>query len=457
MIQTHAASRLFVLAGFCLAAAGCLTQEAFDGIGAELDRQFEQKTAEIDDVLNKVGAGITDSADRAQKDYEDFRDRLIRSYEQAQKPPEPVLFGEDGKPVARPALPPGASEKEHVSLQPAPPPEIQSEFLSEKTLEHRGLRLLWKLALDGSGVRYTDVNGDHLYVVTKRNRMYSIELKTGLTRWVAGLSGRPDGPPGFNADYVVISAADTVHVIEKAVGKDKWRFETDIQSSSRPFCDATEFVFGCWDGSVCGFQFGDERYPRWRFKARDRVFAAPYSKDGYAFAAADDGTCSRYHVSERLSAGDTSLGGRPVGDLLGTPELIFIGTENFEMVALKEADGSVVWRHGCGGRVLEGPWLFDGGNVLLYSAHDAGLYALTAATGKERWRIPEGVRPVALVGQHLFVLRSDGTVCRADAATGQVLWSESIAPFATAVAHMANEVVYLVSADGQVFAVAPKK
>ncbi len=456
MVRAEIKCGVLAAVSICLVATGCAS-EALTRMGDDLELQFQQKGAEIEHAINKVGEALTGSATRAQDKAEKFYDRLVNKYEKHHKPSKLVFFLDDAEAPARPttaetAAARGAEGRPVVVA----PEEIKSEFLGERMLEHRGLRLLWKLALDGSGARHADVNNGYLYVVTKLNRMYSIELKTGLTRWITDLGARPDGPPGFNDIYVVISAGDVVRVIDKRVGKDKWKFETKVQPSSRPYCTSFYFVFGCWTGKACGFKFG-ERHPAWQFKAGNHVFAAPYLFGIHAFAATDNGLCVKYNTAAELGSGETNFGGRPVGDLVGSKDLMFIGTENYEMVAIRAATGDKAWTHGCGGRVVGGPWLSQTENVLYYSAHDDGLYALTAITGKARWKVPRGVKPVALSGAYLFVLRDDGTVSKVDNGTGKVIWSESVEPFVSVVGHMQNEVMYLISADGQVFAVAPKK
>ena len=113
--------------------------------------------------------------------------------------------------------------------------------------------------------------------------------------------------------------------------------------------------------------------------------------------------------------------------------------------------------HSCSGRVVDGPWISTDGQVVYYSSDEDGFYAITAVTGRERWKLDDGLRPLGASGNRIFVLRSDGSVCSVDAGTGKVLWSEPVAPFTATVAQMQTETMYLFSEDGQVFAVAPKK
>ena len=452
MTRTTRTSWIAVLIALGLAAGGCMA--GMSKLGEGLGIQFKKKGEEIEQALVKIGQAMAASGGQPQETFTKLKDTLVAKYERHHKPARVVFFTEDAEPPEAKARPEAPGEPKPTEMVPAK--EIQSAFLSEQILERRGLRLIWKLPLDGTGIRYADVNGDHLYVVTKKNRMYCIESATGLVQWISDLHRRPDGPPGFSPRYAVISAGDVVRIIDKRAGQVKWQFETNIHPVSRPYCTSSHFVYGCLTGDVCGFQFGD-RFPRWRFKASAAVYAAPCYLEGFAFAVDDGGSLVKYNVALRLTSKETPLGARPVGDLLAFKQMLYLGTENSEMVAVRAPTASKIWTHGSGGRVAAGPWLSKTAHVLYYGARDDGLYALTAATGKRRWMLPGGLKPVGVSGDDLFVLKADGALCRVNAGTGKPLWSEPTAPFVTAIDQTANDAVYLISEDGQIFAVAPKK
>lgn len=452
MICTRTSRLLVTFAVFCLSAAGCAGEQALTQLGDGLEQQFKDKTDKIESSLKKIGDAFAETSKRSADRFKDLQDLLVTKYEEHHKTKKLVFFTEDTKAAAA-AVGIAAGPAAELAARPK---EIKSDFLSEQTLERRGLRLLWKLALDGSPVRYADLDDGRLYIVTKKNTMFCIDVKTGLSQWIYGLKRRPDGAPGFNRLYVVISAGDTIHVIDKATGTDKWRFETDVQPSSRPYCDARGFAFGCWNGDVSGFVFGDG-HPRWRLRTGDRVFSGPIIYGGFAYAVSDKGSFVKYNNVIRMRSGEVDLGGRPVGDLVGTKDLIFIGSENFEMAAFKVVDGEKAWSHSAAGRAAGGPWLSANNETVYYGAIDDGLYALVAITGKQRWRLPGGVRPIATFDNDLYVFMSDGAVCKVNVNTGKVLWSESAAPFVTAVTQVKSEIICLISHDGQLFALRPEQ
>jgi outer membrane protein assembly factor BamB len=443
----------WIIAAAAALAAGCWDRQTLTQFGDEFDKQTKEKARELDAALKSVDKAISDSAERSAQEYREFRNALEAKYVQDHRPERLVFFGEDARPA--PAAPGSAAAAPGPRVV-APAKEIQADVLSERTLTRRGLRLLWKLPLDGTGVRSADLSEGYLYVVTQGNLLYSIDMRSGLTRWMYDIGRRPDSAPGFNNQYVVLSAGDIIRVIDKAIGKEKTRTETNIQPSTRPFCTQNYFVYGSWDGEVSGFEFGD-RYPRWTFHTQSPVFASPMLFGTFAYAVSDDGGFSKYNMGLRISGAKVELGARPVGDPLGTTDYAYVGTESGEVVAIKTGEAKIVWRHSCDGRPLPGLWLSESGNVLYYSGSDDGLHALTASTGKERWLVPGGVQPVGLAGETMFVLRNDRSLCKVDAPTGKIQWAEPIAPFVSAVPQMESEIIFLISPDGQIYAVAPKK
>ncbi len=450
MIRTRTICLTLVLALAC-AAAGC-AGEAVKKLGDGFQQQYEEGSDRLRQSVKRMGDGFTETNRRKRESFRSFTKKLASKYEEQHQPRKLVFFKENTPVAKRPAEAPADGPAAAVVRAP----DIVSDLLSEQTLERRGLRLLWKLDLDGSPIRYADLYDGRFYVVTTRNVLSCIELESGLTQWMYDLKRRPDGPPGFNSEYVVISAGDTIRVIDRVAGVDKWRFETDIQPCSRPLVRENVFAFGCWNGDVCGFKFGD-RHPRWRFRTGAGVFSAPMMYGGFLLAATDKGTLVRYNTASKMRSGDSDIGGRPVGDLVGTANLAFVGSENFELVAFRAVDGRKAWAHGGGGRAVQGPWLSLDGEVVYYAAKDDGMYALTAATGKVRWRLAEGLRPIAVSGDDLYVLRTDGVVCNVNADTGKVLWAESAKPFVNAISQVQTNTLCLISADGRLYALRPKE
>ena len=431
------------------ASLGCAGEKQVLGkLGEGFERQVQEKGEKFEQSIESAGSALEKSAQGSIDKLNNFFDSLTARY-QRDKQRESYAAFKSGAPLAAPAVP---AEK----LEAYRPTEIQTHITNERVLESRGLRLLWKLPLDGSGVKSADMDDGLLYIVTGDNVIYCIDFKTGLTRWVYTLDRRPDTPLGFNNQYVVVSSADTIHVIDKRSGLALNVFETSTQPASRPFCTQNFFMFGTWSGKVAGFQF-DEGHPRWMFGVGDPVFAQPVMHEAFAFACDDTGEFHRYNLSLNISGETLKIGGRPMSELVATKDMMFVANDDYEFVAISMEKSEISWKHDSTGRFLDGPWLSPGEDVVFYSGENDGLYSIAAASGNQRWHFPGGIKPVAVFDKNIFILRNDGMLCNADLASGTLIWAEPIAPFITMVGHLQSEVMVLVAADGQLYAVAPKK
>jgi hypothetical protein len=83
----------------------------------------------------------------------------------------------------------------------------------------------------------------------------------------------------------------------------------------------------------------------------------------------------------------------------------------------------LLWRFKTGAEVSSSPAVIDG--VVYIGSNDGNVYALDAATGKERWRFQTGgwvLSSPAVVGGVVYIGSYDSYVYALDAATGKERW-----------------------------------
>ncbi len=433
-------------------ALGCTAVPPAKMVADEIEEQFMAKGQELEATLVRIHKALMASGERTREQLSELYDSLVATYERDHRPSKLVFFPEDKTPAPVTPTPDRPDVTPDPDVPEVPTERIDRNIVSRATLTRRGMQVIWRLELDGTGIHSAYLDDGQLYLVTNGNRIYCIDQRSGITRWVYTLDRRLDTKIGFSPDYVVFSSFDTIHVLNKTDGTERWRFETDIQPASEPYCDDTWFIFGAWNGDVHGFRFGD-RHPHWTYRAGNRVFVRPDQHEGMVYAAADEGNLAVYNAERRLLHGSFDLGGRPAG-IAGTDNMLYVGNENFEVTAIHRASLNRRWSFGAGGRVTDGPWLSDDEDVLYFSAFRDGLYSVSAVEGDERWFLRGGLKPVARSGNNLLVLREAEQVAMVDDDTGQVQWSEPIAPFVGVVTNQDNDVISLYTADGRVYAVA---
>jgi len=159
-----------------------------------------------------------------------------------------------------------------------------------------------------------------------------------------------------------------------------------------------------------------------------------------------------------------SVSSRPV--LASDQGLIYVGTDDGHVVALRPEDGSEKWRYATRGPVLESPIV--SGDLLIMSNEADQVYAIDRMTGKFRWQYksetPEeftlrGHAGVVVDGDLVFTGFSNGTLVALRVATGSVAWLTSLKGDATrfvdvdATPAVVGEHVYAVSSAGGVYSV----
>jgi outer membrane protein assembly factor BamB len=106
-------------------------------------------------------------------------------------------------------------------------------------------------------------------------------------------------------------------------------------------------------------------------------------------------------------------------------ERVFVGTSNKSFWAFSTRDGSILWRHPVGGAIAGRPLYVEETGAVYFGSDDGGMYALDAATGKERWVYrthgPIASLPVYQDGM-LFFMNGENRIYSLDAKSGGWRW-----------------------------------
>jgi outer membrane protein assembly factor BamB len=185
---------------------------------------------------------------------------------------------------------------------------------------------------------------------------------------------------------------------------------------------------------------------RWRHRLEAPARAAPTVLDGRVFAVA------RNDVAEAVDARTGALLWRVAGagasaGLLGGASpaaegpLVVLPFASGEVLGVVARSGTQAWGQAVtGGRrelvrnrindVTGDPII--AGDVVYASNQSGRTIALDRLTGERRWTMPEGAYgPAWPLGGSLFLVSDEVALVRADAATGQLLWSEQLPQYRT--------------------------
>lgn len=198
----------------------------------------------------------------------------------------------------------------------------------------------------------------------------------------------PPGGPGVVADGVLYAPRRTdVIAVDVDSGERRWSFAPSfyLGDGGVAVADGTVYV-GAHDDRVYAV---DAAVGRARWRTQTRGGAATTPDDLVAPGAGFDGTGPYCPLSG--------------GSVQSTPTVVdgvvYVGADDGRLYALSAADGRERWRVETGSRVWARPAV--AGGVVYAGSNDGNCYAVDAASGEQRWAypFPEGVvaGPVTVV------------------------------------------------------------
>lgn len=152
------------------------------------------------------------------------------------------------------------------------------------------------------------------------------------------------------------------------------------------------------------------------------VFAA--SRDGYvrAFGRAT----GHLRWKQRLTVGIT-------GGLSCDDDLLLMGTDQGDLLALSTRDGKMVWHTALGATLLSAPRLTA--HDVIVQTHDGKVQVFDRRTGARRWSFDTPVPPLSLRGNaapavsggKIYAVSQQGDLYQLDLATGLPVWQTRVA------------------------------
>jgi outer membrane protein assembly factor BamB len=271
--------------------------------------------------------------------------------------------------------------------------------------------LLWRVRL-GAPVRSSPiVAGGVVYIGASDGRLRAIDATSGDVLWATEAGAPIDATAAVAGDLVLIATRGGEFLaFDRASGEVRWRVRAgeelplawegmsgDLYTAS-PAVAGDVGIFGGGDGTVTAIDL-DSGDVRWRFATGGRVRSSPAVADGVVYAGSADGS----------------------------------------LYAIALDDGRQIWRFDTQGRRLDSsrygydrrtitssPAVADG--AVFFGSRDGALYAVEAATGQLRWRVPHdetswSIASPAVVDGLVLDASSDAWFFHAvDAATGRVVW-----------------------------------
>ena len=305
-------------------------------------------------------------------------------------------------------------------------------------------KLLWQVDLSPSQEAANEVTGgglaygdNTLVATTGFGEVIALDPASGEVRWRHRLDAAVSSAPSINNGLVVVVGRDDEAVgLSLSEGRIQWR------------------QFGAGDSS--GILGGGSP------AIADQLVVLPFAS-GEVIAVLPETGVSVW--SSTVSGGRRGLSRSRIGAISGDPvvgpEAVYVGNQAGKLVALDSRTGLINWSVDDG---TFGP-VWPAGTSVFVVTDRANLKSLSDADGSERWSVQlpefddpedrEGVYvhfgPV-LAGGRLLVAGSDGFLRSFDPGTGEMLSSMELPGQAASRPAIANGVMYLLTADGELHA-----
>lgn len=240
----------------------------------------------------------------------------------------------------------------------------------------------------------------------------------------------PSSWPGVTVgnDLVYVAAGPQVFAVNLADGTEKWRFPARAKANlffyaAPALTEDGQLIVAGYDHVLYSLDpvSGETK---WTFKgARDRYIAAPLVTQDRIYAPNADYRLYALDTQGNLQwmfEGKQSFWGSPLLD----GEVLYIGSLDRKVYALRAADGTKLWERALDAAVLSTPVTAEG-QPLFVSAFNGTLYALDKNNGAILWQKSLGARLWAtplLVNDRLYVGDEAGRLHALDSATAEELW-----------------------------------
>ncbi|HVS98191.1 MAG TPA: PQQ-binding-like beta-propeller repeat protein [Puia sp.] len=240
----------------------------------------------------------------------------------------------------------------------------------------------------------------------------------GPVVWKYRTGGKVFSSPLVYRSLVFVGGDDkTLYALSASTGRVVWEFAAEGAIDGSVAAMGDNVYFGSYDGNVYALAAKTGRL-RWMFRTRGEKRVG--GKGLWTMKPLDEYMDDPFDFFLSSPATDPGSG------------LVYIGSGDGNLYALKAADGALKWRFQTGGIIHTSPVL--NGNTVYIGSWDRNLYAVDSRTGKLKWKFQtradssyhllEGIQASPLVydGRVYFGAR-DGFFYALAAETGQPQWT----------------------------------
>lgn len=346
----------------------------------------------------------------------------------------------------------GVGRRKIERVREIPPLErrqISSPFLEADFMEKYGIVKLWVSYISSSGAKKALLTGDTLFIEDNRNEVSAINLNDGTVKWVVPLKRGTDFLPVADKKYLYLTIGGSVMAVTLSDGSMVWWKGLLYVPTSRFYITHDYLISGTVGGMVVAFS-KENLAVAWRYRTDDEVVSRPFPEKELIFVGSIKGTVSCHSPERRITHWKGRTGEKIFGDIVVYGERLYAATAGHSLFCFSKASGKILWTALCQGPIYRSPWV-DQKRIYTRAELD-GIYAFDLESGRNLWYIEGGQTPLANGAKNIYILTDSREIIAVEKETGKIQWRQSAVPFEFFVENLISNRLYLVSADGQVFA-----
>jgi outer membrane protein assembly factor BamB len=168
----------------------------------------------------------------------------------------------------------------------------------------------------------------------------------------------------------------------------------------------------------------------WSYQTGGRIFSSPAVANGVVYVGSDDNNVYALKASTGAVLWKYTTGGRVESSPAVANGVVYVGSDDMNLYALNASTGTLLWQYTTGAEVVSSPAVANG--VVYFGSGDKNLYALDAGAGALLWKYPtgEGIGSSPAVGSYFVWFGSEdpnyynaGAFYSLEASTGDLMWS----------------------------------
>lgn len=310
----------------------------------------------------------------------------------------------------------------------------------------------WTLRTDGAIYGSPAYAGGVIYAGSEDGHLYAIAARRGRELWRFDTGAAIASTPAV-ADGVIyaLNRLGELHAVD-AAGRARWTFGTEFEDRldfwdfylSDPLIHGDLIIFGSGDRHVYALDRATGR-ERWRFLTGGIVHAAPVADSTHVYIGGFDGVLYALSLEDGSPSWTFATEGNehfPLGELQRGPALrdgvLYVGSRDYHLYAVDAASGELRWRLREGAGWIIATPLVDADYLYFGASDGQRLYAVHRDRGEVRWSVPVQTRifgTAVRASGLLLVGGFNGKLLALDPVTGETRWTfqtpASAAHFAT--------------------------